>query len=125
MFGFLGVVALVLTATGLFTLVSLNILRRMKEIGVRKALGASVGNIARIINTEFAIILIIAAGLGSVGGKFLSAWLMANIWEYYLSPDIMTLLISASAMFVIAILTVGFKIYNAANMNPVNTLRDE
>ncbi len=97
----------------------------MKEIGVRKALGASIGNITRIINKEFAIILIVAAILGSIGGKYLAGLLMSSIWKYYLSPDTMTLLISSGLLFVIATLTVGFKVYNAANMNPVNTLRDE
>src|SRR5690606_1267375 len=59
MFVFLGAVALILSGTGLFALVSLNIIRKMKEIGVRKVLGASVSNITRIINTEFVIILAI------------------------------------------------------------------
>jgi putative ABC transport system permease protein len=45
MFGFMGVITLLLSATGLFTLVSLNIIKRMKKIGVRKVLGASVANI--------------------------------------------------------------------------------
>ena len=63
MYVFLGLVAMILSVTGLFTLVSLNIIRRMKEIGVRKILGASVANITRIINTEFIIILTLAAGL--------------------------------------------------------------
>ncbi len=53
-----------LSATGLFTLVSLNIIRRTKEIGVRKVLGASVVNITRIVNTEFVIILFLASMLG-------------------------------------------------------------
>ncbi len=125
MFAFLGFVALGLTATGLFTLVSLNILRRMKEIGVRKTLGASIGNIAAIINKEFAVILIIAAILGSIGGKYLAGWLMSSIWKYYMAPNTLTLIISSGLLFVIATLTVGFKVYNAARMNPVNTLRDE
>ena len=65
MFVFLGIVALMLSATGLFTLVSLNIIKKMKEIGIRKVFGASVGNIARIINYEFAIALLVASALGA------------------------------------------------------------
>jgi ABC-type antimicrobial peptide transport system permease subunit len=125
MFGFLGLVAMGLTATGLFTLVSLNILRRMKEIGVRKVLGASIANIAGIINRSFIIILVVSAIVGGALGKVLAEWLMANIWNYYLSPSVVTIVISAGVMFVIAIVTVGFKVFNAARMNPVNTLRDE
>ena len=47
MYAFLGAVAMALSATGLFTLVSLNVIKRTKEIGVRKVLGASVLTIGR------------------------------------------------------------------------------
>ena len=97
----------------------------MKEIGVRKALGASIANIAGIINRSFVIILVVAAILGGALGQFLSGLLMSSIWKYYQSPTIATVIFSASLLFVIAIFTVGFKVYNAARMNPVNTLRDE
>ena len=84
-FVFLGIVALMLSATGLYTLVSLNIIKRMKEIGVRKVLGASVSNITRIINTEFVIMLLIASVLGS-GASYLAVdGLMDSIWDYYQS----------------------------------------
>ncbi len=73
MFAFLGVVALILSVTGLFTLVSLNIIKKMKEIGVRKVLGASTWNITSVVNREFVIILLIA----SVGGGALGWWLSA------------------------------------------------
>ena len=68
MFVFLGIIALFLSATGLFTMVSLNIIKRMKEIGVRKVLGASIANISRIINLEFMIILLVACVLGAYAG---------------------------------------------------------
>jgi len=125
MFVFLGIVALMLSATGLFTLVSLNIIKRMKEIGVRKVLGASVGNIARVINTEFVIILLIASILGSYAGSLLSEMLMDSIWDFYQSATSFTFIISASILFSISALTIGFKIYSTATMNPTKTLRDE
>jgi putative ABC transport system permease protein len=125
MFVFLGIVAMMLSATGLFTLVSLNIIKRMKEIGVRKVLGASVGNIARVINTEFVIILLIASLLGSFLGAFLSDMLMDSIWDFYQSATVVTFIISVVILFSISAMTIGFKIYNTAKMSPVNTLRDE
>jgi len=125
MFVFLGIVAMMLSATGLFTLVSLNIIKRMKEIGVRKVLGASVGNIARVINTEFVIILIIATVLGCYAGALLSEMLMASIWDFHQSATFFTFAVSAVILFAISGLTIGFKIYNTATMNPTKTLRDE
>ena len=100
MYTFLGVIALMLSTTGLFTLVSLNIIRRTKEIGVRKVLGASVVNITRIINTEFFVILLFASLVGSVLSYFAVDLLMARLWKYYQSTTMQTFIVSISIMFV-------------------------
>lgn len=125
MFVFLGVVALFLSATGLFTMLSLNIIKRMKEIGVRKVLGATIANISRVINTEFVIILLIACVLGGIGGSFMAGMLMGSIWNYYLATTVSTLIISALLMLLISFLSIAFKTYSTAKMNPAKTLRDE
>jgi len=122
---FLGIVALVLSATGLFTLVSLNIIRRTKEIGVRKVLGASVMNIARIINTEFFAILILASVVGSVLSYLSVDLLMSSIFEYYQGTDALTFTVSIWVMLFVSASVVGYKVFTAASMNPVKTLRDE
>ena len=125
MFGFLGLAALLLSATGLYTLVSLNIIKRMKEIGVRKVLGASIANITRIINTEFIIILIVASLLGT-GLSFVAVdALMGSIYRYYQATTSLTFVFSVAIMFLISGLAIGFKVYSAASMNPVSTLRTE
>ncbi len=125
MFAFMGVVTLLLSATGLFTLVSLNIIKRMKEIGVRKVLGASVTNIARIVNTEFVIILVLASGLGAWAGYVQSDLIMGSIWRYYQGPNAATFVISIGVLFVISILAIGVKVFKAATMNPVESLKEE
>ena len=125
MFVFLGIVALLLSATGLFTLVSLNIIKKMKEIGVRKVLGASVANITRIINTEFVMLLLISAVLGSVMSYYAVEALMDSIWDYYLPASPPTFIMSVFLLFFISGLTITYKVLSAARMNPVNTLRVE
>jgi putative ABC transport system permease protein len=125
MFGFLGFFAILLSATGLYTLVSLNILKKMKEIGVRKVLGASAGNIARVINMEFIIILSIAGVFGGVLGYYGTDIIMDSIWEYYKKVDILSFSVSVAIMFLIAALAVSFKTITTALLNPVSTLRDE
>jgi predicted lysophospholipase L1 biosynthesis ABC-type transport system permease subunit len=92
MFGFLGFFAALMTGIGLYTLVVLNIERRMKEIGVRKVLGASLANIAGVINFEFVVNLGIATVLGGVLGYFAADSLMSFIWEYYQKLNVQTLL---------------------------------
>ncbi len=125
MFVFLGVVALFLSATGLFTMLSLNIIKRMKEIGVRKVLGATIANISRVINMEFVVILLIACVLGALGGYYLSGMLMGSIWDYYLEATMTSLVGSALLMLFISFSSVAFKTYSTARMNPAKTLRDE
>jgi ABC-type antimicrobial peptide transport system permease subunit len=125
MFVALGIVALMLSATGLFTLVSLNIIKRMKEIGVRKVLGASMGNISRVINTEFAIILLIACVAGGLMGAWMSTMLMNSIWDYYQSASAVTLVFSALILIFISVLSVALKVYNTVRLSPSNVLRDE
>lgn len=125
MFVFLGVVALMLSATGLFTLVSLNIIKKMKEIGVRKVLGASVGNLTKVINKEFIIILSIASVFGAALGWWMSAMLMESIWDYYQRVTISSMIISATILFVASALSIGYKIYKTTRLNPALVLRDE
>jgi putative ABC transport system permease protein len=119
------VIALFLSATGLFTMVSLNIIKKMKEIGVRKVLGATIGNITRVINMKFMIILLIACVLGSGVGWFLSEMLMDSIWDFYQAANGITFVISASILILISVLSIGYKIYNTAKVNPAHVLRDE
>lgn len=125
MFAFLGFVAMMLSATGLFTLVSLNIIKRMKEIGVRKVLGASILNITRIINTEFFVILFVASILGSVASYFAVDLLMGTIWKYYQSSSAYTFVFGILLMVLISTVAIGYKVFSTASMNPVDTLRDE
>jgi putative ABC transport system permease protein len=125
MFGFLGIIALMLSATGLFTLVSLNIIKKMKEIGVRKVLGASIGNITRIINTEFVVILLMASALGCGLSYMAVDALMGSIWKYYQSTTTITFVVSVTVMFFISAVAIGYKVFSAASMNPVTTLRTE
>ncbi len=125
MFLFLGIVATILSAIGLFSLVSLNIIKRMKEIGVRKVLGASIPSIVNIVNKEFLIILSIASVIGSVAGYYMADKLMSSIWTYYLPVGPLAFVFAILIMFVISAITVGGKVYKAASENPAYTLRDE
>jgi ABC-type antimicrobial peptide transport system permease subunit len=125
MFVFLGLIAVILSAIGLFSLVSLNIIKRMKEIGVRKVLGASVWHIVNLVNRQFVIILAIAAILGSIGGYYMTDALMGSIWTYYLPIGPGAFIMAAITLFIISAITVGGKVVAAATANPSTTLRDE
>ncbi|HTF21867.1 MAG TPA: FtsX-like permease family protein [Chryseolinea sp.] len=98
---------------------------KMKEIGVRKVLGASTGNITKVINHEFVIILMIATIVGSVLGWYLSMALMQGIWKYYQSVSFISIAISAVILFVASAISIGYKVYATTRLNPAHVLRNE
>jgi len=124
-FLFLTILGGLLSASGIFSLASLNIAKRTKEIGIRKALGASVANVVRLLNAEFVIILIVAGILGSAGGYFGTSWLLDLIYAYHIPMTTTPIVLSALTIFLVGILTTSFTIFRAAKANPVDTLRDE
>lgn len=124
-FGFIGFFAGLMSVTGLFALVSLHILKRTKEIGVRKVLGAPLPNIIRVICFEFILIIFLSSFLGGPMGFMILDFSMNAAWEYYEKASLSTLLLSVAILFILAILTIGTKTINTARMDPVKTLRDE
>jgi putative ABC transport system permease protein len=122
---FLAFIATILSAIGLYTLVSLSIIRRTKEVGIRKVMGASIPRIIRILNREYLIILIIASIGGCMSGYWLSKMMMDSIWDVFTDVTVFTFLVPVIMIFAIAAITMGWKIYVAASRNPTESLRYE
>ncbi|HUV00918.1 MAG TPA: FtsX-like permease family protein, partial [Bacteroidales bacterium] len=122
---FLALIATLLSLIGMFNLVSLDIIRRTKEVGIRKIQGAPVPLLMFLISKKFIIILIIASVLGCAGGYYLSVMLLDSIWDYFVDIKAGMLITAASVMFVATVLTLVFKISRAAMKNPVVSLRYE
>ena len=122
---FLAIVATILSMIGLYTLVSLSILNRTKEIGVRKVMGAPIPRILLVLSKSFLINLAISSLIGCVGGYYLSLMMLGSIWEQFLdfTPDIY--IYSVLIIFVTTVTTITGKIYQAALQNPVSCLRYE
>jgi len=122
---FLAIVATLLSLIGMFSLVSLDIIRRTKEVGIRKIQGASVPVIMFLISKKFLVVLLIASVLGCAGGYFMSVSLMDSIWDYFVTVGACILLSAALIMILATIVTLSFRITRAAMKNPVESLRYE
>jgi len=122
---FLAIIATLLSLIGMYNLVSLDIIRRTKEVGIRKIQGAPVPLLMFLISKKFLVILLIAALLGSAGGFYLSLKLMDSIWDYFVEIGAGILVAASMIMIIATMATLSFKILRAAMKNPVDSLRYE
>jgi ABC-type antimicrobial peptide transport system permease subunit len=122
---FLAIVATLLSLIGMFNLVSLDIIRRTKEIGIRKIQGASVPLLMFLVSRKFLIVLTIASILGCAGGYYMSNMLMDSIWDYFIKIGAGILISAFLIMWVATLSTISFKVVMAALKNPVDSLRYE
>lgn len=117
-------IAIIIACLGLLGLAAYTAEQRTKEIGIRKAMGASVPSVVTMLNVEFiklvGISIIIAAPI---------AWYLMNKWlgefVYRTEISVWPFVMSALLAVFIAVLTVGFQSLKAALANPVNSLRSE
>jgi hypothetical protein len=122
---FLAIVATLLSLIGMYNLVSLAIIKRTKEMGIRKIQGAPVPLIMYMVSRKFIVVLIIASLIGCAGGYYISNMLMGSIWDYFVQIKAGILILAALIMFMATALTIIYKITKAALRNPVDSLRYE
>jgi putative ABC transport system permease protein len=122
---FLAVTATLLSLMGMYNLVSLDVIRRTKEVGIRKIQGAPVPVIMFLLSKKFLVVLIVASLLGSVGGYYMSLMLLDSIWDYFIEIRTGIMLLAVMIMISATILTIMIKVGRAAMRNPVDSLRYE
>jgi putative ABC transport system permease protein len=109
---------------GLFGLVSLTVVQRSKEIGVRKVLGASVPSILVLLMKEFIGLVLIAALIAwPLIYLGITRWLEGYAFRIDLTAWLFVL--PALLVLVIALLTISMQTWRAARANPVHALRSE
>jgi putative ABC transport system permease protein len=117
-------IAIVLSCVGLLAMVLLMIQQRVKEIGVRKVLGANVSNISFLISKDFLSLVLIAVLIATP-----IAWLAMNKWlqefAYRIEIHWWMFVIVALVALLIAALSIGYNTVRAAMQNPVKSLRTE
>jgi putative ABC transport system permease protein len=116
--------AIFIACLGLFALAAFLTEQRTKEIGIRKAMGASVEGLTLTLSKEFMLLVAVAFILAvAPAWYFLSRWL--DGFAYRIDLDVLVFLIAGILSFLIATLTIGFQALKAARANPVNSLRYE
>ncbi|HTB25616.1 MAG TPA: ABC transporter permease [Puia sp.] len=117
-------IAIFISCLGLYGLVSFMATQRTKEIGIRKILGASVGNIIYLFSREFTILVCISFLIAApLAYYFMHGWLENFTFRISIGAGIFIITILASVS--IAWITVGYRAFRAAMANPVTSLRSE
>ena len=117
-------IAVCLSALGLFGLAAFTAEQRTKEIGIRKVLGATVTNIITLLSKDFIALVIVAVIVATP-----LAWWAMSIWlqnfAYRINIMWWMFAITGVLALLIALLTVSFQAVKAAVANPVKSLRTE
>lgn len=124
-FFWFAIISILLTATGLFALVSLTVLKKMREIALRKVVGARSRHILVLINRGYFWTFIIGTILGCYGGYALTKLLLDMIFAVNSGIAKSTLINSVLVLFIIAGITSGIKVWQAIRSNPIKLLRTE
>lgn len=116
--------AVLISCLGLFGLATFTAERRTKEIGIRKALGSTSGNIVILLSADFTKMVLVSIALGlPVSYWLLKQWLVR--FAFHIDLGIGYFALAGALALVIAWLTIASQAIRAANVNPVNCLREQ
>ena len=116
--------AVIITALGVYGLSSFSIAQHTKEIGIRKVLGASVTGIMQLLTREFIILMAVANIIAwPIAFYAMNRWL--ENFAFRTPIGIGIFILAGFFILSIALLTVGYKVYRAARSNPVDVLQHE
>lgn len=124
LFAFFSGLGILLACIGLFGLSAFAVRQRVKEIGIRKVLGATTNSLVALLSKDFLRLVLIALLLATpLAYYFMNNWL--EDFAYRIDISWTVFLLAGIAALGIAFLTVGFQSIKAALANPVNSLRTE
>jgi putative ABC transport system permease protein len=116
--------AVFVSCLGLFGMATFVAQQRIKEIGVRKVLGATVAQLWLLLSKDFLVLVIASCLVASpVAWFFLNDWLQKYTYRISIGPEVFIL--AALSAVIIALVTVSYQSLKAAISNPVKNLRNE
>jgi putative ABC transport system permease protein len=122
--GWFTLIAIIIACLGLYGLAAFSAERRIKEIGIRKVLGATVSNIVALLSKDFIKLVVIGFVIAiPIAWYSMNQWLADFAYRIDIGPGIFVL--AGGAAILIALFTVSWQSIRAAVANPVDSLRSE
>jgi putative ABC transport system permease protein len=121
----IAIIALLLTSSGLYGLITINVAGRVKEFSIRKVLGAGIKNIAAVITRQYAILFAGALIVGAPISYVLVKRLLDTAYTYHMPMTYASVAIAATILILVLLTTVSTQIRKVLKSNPVNGLRSE
>jgi putative ABC transport system permease protein len=125
LWGFLGLLAITVACLGLLGTVSFTIKKRVKEIGIRKVLGATEKSLVYLLSKDFMILMVIASVITIPVVYFLFTYLLNNTQYYSIKIGFTEIFVSLLIMMCLGLSTILSQTLKAANANPVENLKSE
>lgn len=119
---FIGAISLVVGGIGIMNIMYVSVVERTKEIGIRRAIGATKGDILSQFLAE-SVILSLIGGLGGIAFSFLIVLLIQRVFPAYI--DLTSVLIAFGVSSIIGIVFGVFPARKAANLSPIEAIRYE
>lgn len=124
-FSSIAVLGSMLSLIGIFSLAALNVTKRLKEISIRRVLGATINQVMLIINKSFIVMLAVALLVGVAGGLLLSEAVLQMIYKFYLSGSIVDSIGIGLLVVLVATIFISLAAIRPVLANPSEGLRDE
>jgi ABC-type antimicrobial peptide transport system permease subunit len=121
---YFAVMAILIACIGLFGLAAFTVEQKTREVGIRKALGATSLNIFVLFAKEFMQLLVIAIGISLPAAWFLFSRFLQN-YSYHTQLDGWIFIISALTAMAVALTAISYQIFRAIRTNPAETLKFE
>jgi len=122
-FFWFAIISALMAATGMFALVSLSIMKKMREIAIRKVVGANGRHIFQLILKGYSWIFILAAGIGCYAGYAFAKLLMDMIFRINAGVSIASLTVSFICVLVISAITIGSRVWYAVHKKTTDVLK--
>jgi len=101
------------------------VLKRAKEIAVRRVLGATPENITYVINKHYLLVFVIGGVLGALAGTWFAQFLLEGIFNVHQGVNNMAVIGAVFSICILGALTIGGKLYTVLQTNPADTLKSE